>query len=749
MKKGICLLLVFVLVLGGVSPVLAEGTPISRDDVTQIVKALGIMQGYPDGSFGYGDLLTRAQFAKVAVMASPYRDMAGSSSKTSPFSDVKSSHWSASYVAVAAKNGLVKGYSNGFFYPERNVLYEQAVAVCLRLLGYKDEELTGGYPNGQLNMANSIGLSDAVGGVRGKPLTREATARLIYNLLAAKPKAGTGQASAPATYYQALGYTLTGGALTAEAVVSQNLTGPVAVTAVGQEKTLGLDLTKVAVYKDGQSAKVSDVLVGDVVYYNKNSNLLWIYGEKVTGTLSAVAPSVQSPASVTVDGKAYNLSTPVSQKAFGTGGITTGQVVTLTLDRDGGAGYAVLAFSGPQVYLSSNDLGGLGLSLSTAVIYRNDKRVGASDLVPYDLIYYNTEQNSVWAYDKKVTGRPVAIQPNRISPTSVSLGDQTYPLSNDKVKRKFGVGGFDPGVMVTLLLDYSGNVFDAYLTSDVFKQVQGVVTQHGVKQFPEADGNTSVSYYATVLLMSGGVLEVPLSSSAQSYLHKAVTVNFEGGAPRLTGLYASTDVSGRFDWSAGKFGTVALSRAISILEVDDKNNYGAVYPERLDGVTIARANVLFAAKNAAGGIDKLILRNVTNDLCGYGVLTSVSENSSANLEISSTYGYDMAGTPGAFKVNGILNLQTGPARFVIMNKAVIDIVPLSQLSSKVVSANPIFVQTADGKSHKISQDLLAYKLMSGTYVLTNAADAVKSKSVYAYFDKSEADGGLVRVLIAS
>ena len=752
MKKFLCFITILSLLLSiPLSAQAAETAPISRDDITVILKTLGIMEGHANGNLGYAETLTRAQFAKMAVMSSVYRDSVSETSRTSPFSDVKNTHWAASYIAVAAKNGLIKGYAKGDFRPERAVLYEEAVTVCLRLLGYRDEDLSSGYPLGQLAMANSIGLTDHVGGVRGQPLTRERTARLIYNLLSTKPKNGLQQP----TYYQSLGYQLIGSDLTAEAVVSEHMTGPVAITASAGLSTLGLDLSKTIIYKNGGLISASAVQNGNVAYYSKKAGIIWIYDEQVTGVVTAVNTTAQSAVSVVVDGKPYALTSDTARALFAKNGVAVGQLVTLTLDRDGGAGYARLAFLGPVVYRSGNSLGSLGVNLSTATIYRNDKVVSAADLTDYDLVYFDPEQNTIWAYDKKASGILESIQPNRVSPTEVSINGKIYTLSGDKAKEAFGATGFSAGDMVTLLLDYSGNVFDAYLTRQVYSQVQGVVTASGIRQFPTANSVTSVSYYATLLTLSGNTMDVKLASSADSYLSRAVQVDFSKNPIGINGLSSSgTQASGQFNWDTRTLGSAKLSKNLSVLEVDSRGHYGPVVPDRLDGVRIDSGSALLANRNTSGEIVHLVLRNVTGDFLGYGIVTSVVEINIPSTpttpdSVSSVYGYDMAGTPGMLNLpNQIWHISKGPSMFVIeKDNSISSIKPLIETDGTVSSVNPLWLKTSTGKTYKVSNRVAAYKYMDGTYVATHVDDAAACTTTRAYYDKPESDGGCVRVII--
>jgi len=186
-----------------------------------------------------------------------------------------------------------------------------------------------------------------------------------------------------------------------------------------------------------------------------------------------------------------------------------------------------------------------------------------------------------------------------------------------------------------------------------------------------------------------------------------------------------------------------------VLEVDDYGHYGFVTPDRLDGATLHQGAALLADKNAAGEIATLILRNVTNDFNGFGVVTSVTEvDKPGTMILSSVYIYDIAGTPGVLQMNdAIWFLKTGPSMFIMKDKTIEAITALTRIDSAVTAVNPLAVKTSDGKTYKVSAHLTAYKLMNGVYTATNADDALSCKTVHAYYDKPETEGGCVRVIV--
>lgn len=200
MKKTMAVLLSVIFIFA-LFPVSAAGG--NEADIISLLGELKIMRGDPDGNFRPGDAVTRAECAKVAVAASEFRDFVADFGSVSPFADVSAAHWAAPYIRLAVGRGLVRGYTDGAFRPEGQILYEEAVSIFLKLLGYADEDFEGLWPYAQMNAAAAIGLSDNIEKGAGEALSRRDIARLVYNLLNARAKGGG------ARYIEKLGYIIT------------------------------------------------------------------------------------------------------------------------------------------------------------------------------------------------------------------------------------------------------------------------------------------------------------------------------------------------------------------------------------------------------------------------------------------------------------------------------------------------------------------------------------------------------------
>lgn len=91
------------------------------------VEKEGIIQGFPDGTFKPNEHITRAQ---VAAMLKRAFDLSGSGSQAY-FHDVKSYHWAAEDIHLAAALGVLNGYPGGEFKPDNDMSrVEFAVALA-------------------------------------------------------------------------------------------------------------------------------------------------------------------------------------------------------------------------------------------------------------------------------------------------------------------------------------------------------------------------------------------------------------------------------------------------------------------------------------------------------------------------------------------------------------------------------------------------------------------------------------------
>ncbi len=325
MKKRLAALLLAVCLFASLCAVPASASASVTDDtVIRTVQALDIMVGDENGDMNLTGYVTRAQFAKLLVATSSYKDnVATSGSGYSLYTDVKNTHWASEYIRIAAAEGWMIGYTNGSFQPDATITLEEACTAVLRLLGYDVSSLSGSYPSAQLNKSDAVGLLDDMERSQGEKMTRMDSARLFYNALVSDNSSGV-------VYATTLGYTVTSGEVDYNTVVQDNLKGPYIATS-----STSLSFTPTTIYRDDEVSSSATLSVNDVYYYNAQVKTLWIYTEKVSGKVDSLSPSSSSPTSVTISGKTYSIgSSEAAYQLSSLSGGSTDTYVTLLLGMD-------------------------------------------------------------------------------------------------------------------------------------------------------------------------------------------------------------------------------------------------------------------------------------------------------------------------------------------------------------------------------------------------------------------------------
>ena len=268
--------------------------------------------------------ITRGAFAKMLVSFSTYRESVGAQGTVGTlYRDVPGTSQWAPYIRIAVQQGWMNGYTDGSFRPDNTVTLEEACAAVLKLLSYKTTDLTGSFPQAQLNKAQQIGLRDQLTCTQGQAMTYEQSTLLLYNALRANTASGS-------AYGSSLGFTVSNGQVDTSSVLLKSRKGPF-VAAEGTQ----LPFTPVSVYRNDKASASAELNRYDVYYYSESLQTVWIYTRRAAGRITAVSPSASAPTALTVAGSNYTLgSSAVASKISSLNGGGVGEVVTLLLGMD-------------------------------------------------------------------------------------------------------------------------------------------------------------------------------------------------------------------------------------------------------------------------------------------------------------------------------------------------------------------------------------------------------------------------------
>lgn len=148
----------------------------------QVVKLTGIME-----ISSFRESVTRADFAKMLVKASSYRENLPTSN-VSVYADVPATDPNAVYIRIAAREGWMSGYLGGKFKPEDPVLYKDAVKAILTMLGYTDDDFTGDLVSSRISKFNYLELNEDVSRQAADEVNQTDCMNIFYNLLKTKKK---------------------------------------------------------------------------------------------------------------------------------------------------------------------------------------------------------------------------------------------------------------------------------------------------------------------------------------------------------------------------------------------------------------------------------------------------------------------------------------------------------------------------------------------------------------------------------
>lgn len=328
MQKKLALILCLALFAAIALTPLSQSRVYAASRAVEVMNALEVMDTDQGSNASLSTVVTRARFAQMLVNMSPLKKGVSSESNISLFKDVKKSYWAAGYIQTALNQGWMTGYLNGTFKPTQGITLQEAVYGVIKLLGYSDSDFTGSKVSAIMKLYTSKKLDTSITKDKSEKLTTADCINLFYNTLNTTNKAGT-------AYATVLGYTLdSNGDIDYLSLINTGLEGPIIVDINWTSKLpFGTGIAKF--YKNGTTCKFSDIKAYDVLYYSKNFKTVYVYDDKVTGTISAINPNYTSPTSVTIGGKEYRFAdTDVALRFSAMGDVKKGDVSTLLLGKD-------------------------------------------------------------------------------------------------------------------------------------------------------------------------------------------------------------------------------------------------------------------------------------------------------------------------------------------------------------------------------------------------------------------------------
>lgn len=692
MKRLVAVLLTAALTVGLMPAAFAAAKDVPVSEKAVVLRELEIMEGDETGALHLERNVTRAEFTKLLVSASPYKGSVGDTAVTDPYPDVSHRDWFAPYVRTAVDAGLVKGDLEGYFRPLRSITLAEGATMAVRLLGYRDSDFSSAWPTGQLALYRSLDLDEGVAATGQDDLmTREDCLHLFYNLLTVPTKQG-------AVYGASLGCTLNAqGEVDVPTLFRVEQEGPVVVTGDWQSH-LPFDAADALVYRNNDRATLADLREWDIVYWAKDDAILFA-SEGSQSSMGQMAGAVEGPV-VVEDGWQSKLPFSLSDAAS---------------------------------------------------VLRNGAAAEVDDIQPLDVVYWGKYDQKLYVYSKRVSGTVELISPAPASPTAVVVAGQTYALETFEAQYAFSdLGAYRKGDRVTLLMGRGGGVAAVRaLADDADSGRAGIVSALERKTYLDGSDRPYSAKVITVVGTDGLAYSYPYNWDKDDDFDHGELVQVSVTDGKTTVSKVSTTLSGAVNASATRIGQYLLSPDAEILDTYGDDTFRTVPPSRLAGVTLTRDMVRYAELDN-DTVTALILDDVTGDLHSYGIMTDVEVASIPGmLAIQGAYTFDIGGSIQVLPINGKrYAVQKGPFCLMTDGQEVQSMKNLTALRQVTLSGS----YAVRGSTRYTLADNVAYYIYDKSdkrYTLSSRERVLAAGGdLSAWYDKTDANGGRVRIVLA-
>ena len=189
----LCVAMLLSVMVMGTGAAFTDQDEIQNAEAVDMTSALGIIDGYEDGSFQPAENIERGEAAKmISAMLNGGRDSVQETTESS-YNDVLGSvdAWANKYIEYCTARGIVSGVGGDRFAPASNVTGTQLAKMLLVSLGY--DSVKEGYQDNAMWSVNVNTDAVAAGLYAGietidmsAPLSRDDAAQMIWNALQAK-----------------------------------------------------------------------------------------------------------------------------------------------------------------------------------------------------------------------------------------------------------------------------------------------------------------------------------------------------------------------------------------------------------------------------------------------------------------------------------------------------------------------------------------------------------------------------------
>ena len=605
---------------GSFSDVSDKNTAVNAD----ILRLMGVVSGTGGNMFKPYDTLTRAQFCVMMVNFLQKGEETPRYATRTIFSDVRGGHWARSYINLAAtycpiKEGekeipLISGVGDGRFMPDDEITLAEAATILLRALKYTSEQAGAVWPQGYMDLAKSIGLTEGVSAGTYENISRGQAAQLFVNAL--KCKTAEGKA-----YYETIGSKVEKKTIVLAVGVSTDdgsSTGAIRTTSSKNSEAY------LPAHGDGNPTSLQGKR-GDLVL-DENEEIITFVPDDSTAITITLNGDAQAAYVKGSNGQQYTISADATVFT-GTGGegkgwldsyksLPSGTQITMYSEK----GKITAIYSTTSTTTIDSDAVVIMDHATTATfhaltggvtnfnIVKDRQSIRLNQIKPYDVVTYDQISNTLVVSDLRMTAVYTDPQPSPKTPTELKAAGVKFDVLQSAWDT---IGDIKPGDSVSLLLTADG-------------KVAGIV-----KPTPQAR-STAIG------VIEGGSVSIYLPNGSTMSLGKVSNASgIQNGQPVIVSAARdSFTVSrlpdkrapGSFDLNKLKLGDLTVSSSVRIYEQVQGGNVTAVSRGDLAMETIPVDQIASYHVNSANIVDYIILTNVTGSAYIYGMMVGGYES---------------------------------------------------------------------------------------------------------------------------
>ncbi len=402
--------------------------------------------------------------------------------------------------------------------------------------------------------------------------------------------------------------------------------------------------------------------------------------------------------------------------------------------------------------LEDKYLEGIAIDYDDLTVYKDNKTVTVADIEVNDVVYYNTQTNTMDIYNKKVTGIYKEAIPSKSHIESVNVGGNVYSI-NSKVstsKLDASQGSFEIGERVTLLLGKDDEVCFAVELSETNPFDYGILLKTYKETSTSGKNEGSSQTMASIFMADGNTYDYEVSSNYKGYEGDLVKLSYDDEYVTLTKV-SSSEIYGDIDYNKRTIGGKTLLRDAVIFNRLSDEDDSDVQVEVVDFNTMGTNNI---------SINQLV--------------TSVSANAFGDIlvmyvcDLPSSYQYGMFreyesmgdGSTGIYTIftdsntnsyqSDIRASVSGAVKFKVSGGKITDIKSLNKISSAnslgAVEGGRIMINST---IYDMDDNVEIVNITSGTSLKTMSVNELansKISGITLYSDKSKSDDAIIRLI---